>query len=162
MGSRAWKTIFVAIFSLMALIYAVQNVANLNGGMYASFAYVLGQADHVAYANSVVPAISHPLMIWLPLLLVLALEFISGGLMALGALAMWRTRNASSEQFNASKRHAVNGIGLAIICWFLLFGVMGGALFQMWQTQIGSGSYNGAFQFTVYGLVLFAIVSLED
>jgi hypothetical protein len=32
----------------------------------------------------------------------------------------------------------------------------------MWQTAIGASSYNGAFQLTVYALLLFGLVSLED
>lgn len=162
MDIRSWKIVFVAIFGLAALIYAIQNVANLGGGMYGSFAYVLGQTDHVAYPNSVMPSIENPALIWIPLVLVLALEFLSGTLMLLGAHKMWRAKSGSAADFNQSKGLAVNGIGLAVICWFLLFGVFGGAAYQMWQTQIGLGSFNGAFQFTMYGLVLFVALTLDD
>ncbi|SHG97136.1 DUF2165 family protein [Ferrimonas marina] len=162
MTIRAWKAVFVAIFSAMALIYALQNVANLGGGMYASFAYVLGQADHAAYPESIFPAIHSPLLIWFALLTVLLLEFACAGLTGLGAWRMWRARQASGSDFRTACLPALNGLGVAVLVWMLLFGTFGGALFQMWQNQVGSGSANGAFQLTVYALLLFGLLSMPE
>ena len=162
MNIRSWKTIFTAIFGLLILIYALQNVANINGGMYASFEYVLNQADHAAYPESVIPAITPPALIWGVLLLVLGLEFACAVFIGIGSWNMWKQRDASAADFGAAKKHAMNGLGLAVIVWFLLFGTFGAAAFQMWQTAIGASSYNGAFQLTVYALLLFGLVSLED
>ena len=162
MNIRIWKTIFTAIFSLLVFAYAAQNVANISGGMYASFVYVLIQADHVAYAESVVPAITHPALIWTTLVFVLVLEFASAALTAVGAWQMWQHRAASAQDFASAKQHALNGFGIAVIVWLLLFGTFGAAVFQMWQTTIGAGSFNGAFQLTVYALLLFGLISISD
>ncbi|MBT8444321.1 MAG: DUF2165 domain-containing protein [Gammaproteobacteria bacterium] len=162
MNIRAWKIIFSAIFSLLVLSYAAQNVANITGGMFASFAYVLSQADHAAYPESVVPAITQPTLIWAALLLVLFLEFICGTLVAVGAWNMWKYRTGTSAEFRAAKTHALNGFGAGVIVWLLFFGTFGAAIFQMWQTEIGTSSFNGAFQLTVYSLLLFGLISLED
>jgi predicted small integral membrane protein len=162
MNTRVWKTGFTAIFGLLALSYAVQNVANLTGGMYGSFAYVLGQADHVAYPRSAVPAITQPGLIWAALTVVLLLEFICAALALLGAWTMWQHRHESRDAFRLAKRHALNGFGVGVVVWLFLFGTLGAAVFQMWQTDIGAASYNGAFQFAVYGLLLFGLVSLDD
>ena len=162
MNIRSWKTIFVAIFSLLALFYAIQNVANLSGAMYASFAYVLSQADHTAYPESVVPAITQPVLIWAALACVLFLEFLCAALTGYGAWRMWQSREESASEFAAAKRHALNGLGVGVVVWFLLFGGFAAALFQMWQTAIGSSSFMGAFQFTVYALLLFGLLCMED
>lgn len=162
MSIRSWKTLFTAIFSLLIFSYAVQNVANLTGGMYASFAYVLGQADHVAYPQSVMPAITHPAVIWTVLSIVLLLEFLGAALTGLGAWRMWKRRDGTASEFATAKRHGLNGLGVAVIVWFLLFGTFGAAVFQMWQTEIGAGSFNGAFQLTVYALLLFGLLSSPD
>lgn len=162
MNIRVWKIIFTAIFSLLVFSYAVQNVANITGGMFASFAYVLSQADHAAYPESVMPAINQPPLIWAVLLLVLVLEFICGTLVALGAWNMWKYRAGTSAEFRTAKIHALNGFGAGVVVWLLLFGTFGAALFQMWQTEIGASSFNGAFQLTVYSLLLFGLISLED
>lgn len=162
MSIRSWKSVFTAIFSVLVLSYAVQNVANLTGGMYSSFTYVLSQADHVAYPESVVPAVTQPVLIWMVLLSVLVLEFVCVAFTSFGAWDMWRHRKASSSEFTAAKKHALNGLGIAVVIWFLLFGTFGAALFQMWQTEIGSSSFNGAFQLTVYGLLLFGLISTDE
>ena len=162
MNSRAWKSIFTAIFGLLALFYALQNVANITGGMYASFEYVLGQADHLAYPESFVPAVTHPALVWATLFAVLILEFVFAALSGIGAWNMWRIRGGTADEFGASKKHALNGLGVTVIVWFLMFGTLGSAAFQMWQTEIGGGSFNGAFQLSVYALLLFGLVSMDD
>jgi len=162
MNTRLWKTAFAAIFCLLVLSYAVQNVANITGGMYASFAYVLSQAEHTAYPESAMPAITQPFLIWVVLLAVLALEFACAALTGIGAWSMWQHRNGSSDEFAAAKRHALNGLGVAVVVWLLMFGTFGAAVFQMWQTVIGASSFNGAFQLTVYALLLFGLISLDD
>ena len=52
------------------------------------------------------------------------------------------------------------GAGTAMVVWFGGFVVIGGALFQMWQTRVGTGSFEGAF---IYGatsaLVLLFVYS---
>jgi predicted small integral membrane protein len=162
MTIRAWKAAFTAIFFLLVLSYAVQNVANITGGMYSSFAYVLSQSDHLAYPKSVVPAITQPLLIWATLLVVLALEFTCAALTGYGAWSMWKNRNGTTAEFTSAKKQALNGVGVAVIIWFLFFGAFGAAVFQMWQTEIGASSFNGAFQITIYGLILFGLLSIED
>ncbi len=153
---------FSAIFGVMVLLYAIQNVANITGGMYASFQYVLGQSDHVAYPASVVPPLTHPVWIWMALTLVLVLEFACGAFVLLGAWKMWMARAGTNEEYRAAKRYALNGFGIGVVVWFLLFGALGGAAFQMWQTEIGASSFNGAFQLVVYSLLLFGLVSMDE
>jgi predicted small integral membrane protein len=162
MSVRIWKIVFTAIFSLLVFAYAVQNVANISGGMYSSFVYVLSQADHVAYPESVVPAITNPALIWATLSAVLVLEFASAALTAFGAWQMWQHRKSNAGEFASAKRHALNGFGVAVVVWLLFFGTFGAAVFQMWQTTLGAGSFNGAFQYTVYALLLFALVGSEE
>ena len=162
MTIRAWKAVFTAIFFLLVVSYAVQNVANMTGGMYSSFAYVLSQSDHLAYPESAVPAITQSWLIWSILLIVLALEFACAALTGYGAWNMWTCREGTPSEFATAKKHALNGLGVAVVVWFLLFGTFGAAVFQMWQTEIGAGSFNGAFQLTVYALILFGLLSVED
>ncbi len=95
MQIRLLKTIFVAIIALLCLAYATQNIVNLDAA-YASFAYVMSNADHAAYAKSFMPAISSPALLWIALVLVVAFEFLAGLLAARGALSMWSARNASA------------------------------------------------------------------
>jgi len=161
MAIRLLKIVFVAFISLLCLFYASQNVANLDA-CYQAFAYVMGRVDHQIYPDSIFPAIQNPGLIWLVLSLVVALEFTAGFIAAKGAWDLWRVRNAPAAEFNGAKTYALVGCGMGIVVWLGLFAVLGGALFQMWQTAIGGGSMDDAFQFFVACALIFLIVNSAD
>ncbi len=161
MAIRLLKIVFVALISLLCLFYASQNVANLDA-CYQAFAYVMGRADNQIYPDSIFPAIQNPVLIWLVLGLVVGLEFTAGFIAAKGAWDLWRVRNAPAAEFNEAKTYALVGCGMGIVVWLGLFAVFGGALFQMWQTDIGEGSMDGAFQFFVACALIFLIVNSAD
>ena len=161
MAIRLLKIAFVASISLLCLIYAAQNVANLEA-CYQAFAYVLGQADHLVYPDSVFPAIQSSLITWLALTLIISLEFAAGLLAAKGVWDLWVVRKAPAEDFNGAKIYALLGCGMGIVVWLGFFAVFGGALFQMWQTEAGGASMDDAFQFFTARALVFLIVSSAD
>ncbi len=161
MTIRILKTIFVALIALLCLVYAGQNIANLEMA-YQSLAYVMSNVDHATYGDSFIPAVSSPVLIWAALLLVVGLEFVAGFLSMKGAVDMWSARNASPETFSKAKKFALFGSGLGVIVWLGLFGVVGGAVFQMWQTEIGNASMAGAFQLFASCAFVFIIVSMAE
>jgi len=143
---RYLKIVFVIFISLVCLFYAGQNVANLNA-CYQAFAYVMSMADHQAYPDSFFPAIQNPALIWLTLVLIVTLEFAAGLLAAKGAWDLWSARKAPAT---------------GIVVWMGLFGAVGGALFQMWETDAGSHSLEGAFQIFGACAFTFLIVNMAD
>ncbi len=161
MAIRHLKIIFVASISLMCLFYAAQNVANLDA-CYQAFAYVLGKTDHQVYPDSIFPAVQNPAVIWLMVTIVVTLEFAAGLLSAKGVWDLWGARKASAANFNGAKTYALIGCSVGIVVWLGLFAVFGGALFQMWQTEIGGGSMEDAFQFFVACAFIFLIVNSPD
>ena len=161
MNVRLHKTIFVAIIALLCLAYATQNIVNLDAA-YAAFAYVMSNVDHVAYPKSFMPAISSPALLWIALIIVVATEFLAGIFAAAGAWSMFSARNASAEEFQRAKKLALTGCALGVIVWLGFFGTFGAAFFQMWQTEIGTGSMDGAFQYFVSCALVFMIVSMSD
>lgn len=161
MTIRHLKAVFVLIIALLALIYAIQNVVNLEA-CYQTFVYVFSQLDHTAYAASFVPPLTHPAIVWPALIVVVGLEFLTGLLAARGAWDLWAARRAPANTFNGAKTYALLGCGTGIIVWLGLFAVFGGALFQMWQTDIGRGSLESAFQFFGACALVFLIVVQPD
>ena len=161
MPIRYFKILFVVFIALLCLFYAGQNVANLDA-CYQAFAYVLSRADHQVYPDSIFPALQSGTLIWLVLASVVSLEFLAGLLAAKGAWDMWSARNGSAELFNAAKTYALLGCGTGIVVWLGMFAVFGGALFQMWQTEIGAGSLGDAFQFFAACAFVFLIVNTAD
>ena len=154
MPVRYLKILFVAIGALMALIYVGQNFANYEAA-HQSIMYVMSGADHEAYPASFGPKFSNPVMGWIALCLIFGLELVTGLVLAGGAWNMWRARAADAATFKSSLTVAQIGCGLGVLVWFGLFGVVGAAFFQMWQTAIGDGSMNGAFQiFMSYAVTL--------
>ena len=49
-----------------------------------------------------------------------------------------------------------------MVVWFGLFGVIGGAYFQMWQTEIGALSLEGAFQYAGMSGIVLLFVNMAD
>lgn len=159
MSVRHIKILLVMCVSLLCLVYATQNVVNINEA-FAAIAYVMGMQDHVVYPSSFVPSVQSPLLVWVALTVVVVLEYTAGALAAKGAYDMWVARGGDAAGFDASKRFALLGAGTGMLVWLGLFGVVGGAMFQMWQTTVGSGSLAGAFQYfgSLALVALFVVV----
>jgi predicted small integral membrane protein len=158
---RHLKVVFVLMIALLALFYAVQNVANLEA-CFGAFAYVMGGVDHAAYPQSFFPKIENAALIWLAVATVIGLELATGLVAAKGAWDLWRARRTPAAVFNGAKTYALAGCGLGLVVWLGLFTVVGGAVFQMWQTEVGSGSLADAATFFIACGLVFVIVSMTD
>lgn len=155
--SRNLKVVLVVFVALMCLMYATQNLVNLNAANFF-VASVVTMDGHSAYPASFGPAINSPFLIWAALAMIIVLEIAAGLVTAKGAFDMWRARTSDAAKFSAAMRFAVLGCGLGLVTWFGLFFVIGGAYFQMWQTELGAGSLNGSFQNSVLiGMILLLL-----
>lgn len=162
MAIRILKIVLVTFVGLQGWFYVAGNIANWESG-FGAVAYVLGMEGHEVYGNPIVPPITSPALVTLVFLTIIAGEFLVGALSLKGAWDLWRARNGEADQFNSAKSFAVLGAGTALVVWFGGFIVLGGALFQMWQTQIGAGSFDDAFVFAVTsGLVLLFVNSPDQ
>ncbi|WOH37747.1 DUF2165 family protein [Thalassotalea fonticola] len=162
MAIRYLKITLILLVALQALIYAIQNVVNIDA-TYQSIAYVISNQDHQAYPFSVGPDVTNPIFIWITLAIVLTCEFSAGIISTLGAYHMWQNRQATSHEFNSAKHYAIIGCLVSMVTWFGLFMVVAAAYFQMWQTAIGDSSYKGAFMiFTASALILVVVSQTDD
>lgn len=161
MPIRILKLVLVGWISLLCLFYAAQNVANLDAA-YAAVAYVFSMQDHAIYPNAFGPAITHPALIWAGLIIIIAMEFAAGLLAAKGAWDLWKARFADSTTFQTAKTYALVGTGLAVMVWLGLFSVIGGAYFQMWQTEAGTSSLTGSFWYLGKAAFVLIFVNMRD
>ena len=161
MAIRYLKMILLICVSLLGLLFAIQNLANLDQA-YATLAYVMSNQDHVAYPNSAFPAITSPILIWAALGAVLVGEFGTWFLAAKGSWDLFTNRNASADGFNAAKTFGILGCGVAVVTWLGLFMVIGGAYFQMWQTQIGTGSWSSSFYMVGASGLVMIFLNMKD
>lgn len=161
MHIRYLKIMFATITSLMALIYVTQNMVNADAA-HEAIIYVMSGADHTVYANSFGPKFSHPVLGWIVIVIIFSLEYATGLLIAKGAWDMLHARNEAPAAFTDSKKWAQIGCGVGVFVWFGLFGVTGAAFFQMWQTPVGTGSMNGAFQYFVSCAITLLFLNQPD
>lgn len=148
MHRRSIKILFAALTGFMALVYVLQNFANLDAA-FQSVMYVMSGKDHAAYANTLFIKPTSSYLGWSAVVLICAGELVAALLLLFGALQMWQSIGASHDDFERSMKFAEIGAATGVLVWLGFFGVLGGAFFQMWQTPIGDGSMRGAFQFFV-------------
>jgi predicted small integral membrane protein len=158
---RYLKIILVVFVGLQGILYVAGNSANWNTGL-DTVAYVLSMEGHEIYGSHIFPPITNQVLVTITFLMILMGELLVGVLSLKGAWDLWEMRKENAHDFNASKTYALLGAGMAMIVWFGGFIVIGGALFQMWQTQIGASSFRDAFVFAATGGFVFLIVSRPD
>jgi len=146
MEHRYLKIALTLSVALLALLYVAHNIVNWSSATGA-IGYVLSQQDHQAYPASLLPPIVSPAVHAIVTGIICVGEVIAGAVSLIGAWRLWSARKADIVAFAAAKRLAVIGTGIAALVWFL-FAVFGGALFQMWQTEVGAASLESAWQFS--------------
>lgn len=158
---RLIKTGIAVFIALFCLFYAAQNLMNLQAA-HGFVGLMASMANHAAYPNHFGPAITSPALVWLMLFIIIAGEIFAGLLAARGAANMWQARNGDAEAFNAAKTYAVAACGVAILVWFGIFSAIGGAYFQMWQTEAGVTPLMHASTFSIQFAALWVVLTLKD
>jgi predicted small integral membrane protein len=161
MAIRYLKTVLLALVALLALLYAGQNLVNLDAALQA-VAYVMRMEDHAIYARSLGPAVDSPALAAAALSAIITGEVVAGVLAARGCWDLWKARRAPAATFLAAKSWGLLGCGIGLVVWMGLFGVVGGAYFQMWQTPAGSASLGGAFQYQAMCAFVLLFVNMPD
>jgi len=158
---RLLKCLIVLAAAMLCIFYAANNVANINN-MYGVLSYVLGNQEHVVYPSSFGPSITMPALIWAAMIAVLIGEFGAGALALKGSWDLFRARRKSADDFQKAKTTALIACLVGVITWYGLFMAIGGAYFQMWQTEIGMASQADAFRFAAMLGILFLVVQSRD
>lgn len=161
MAIRYLKILLTTFIALLGLIYATQNMVNLDAA-YGVISTVAGMEGHNYYTNSLGPAITSPFLIWMTIAIIIGSEYLVGLFAAKGAWDLWQARSGTAETFNKAKQFALLGGGMALFVWFGLFGVIGGAYFQMWQTELGQLSLEGAFQYGGASALATLFIYMKD
>ena len=161
MSIRYLKITLVVFVGLSGLLFVAGNIANWNAGLEL-VRHVLSMEGHEIYGSHIFPPVTNPALVTIAYLIILAGESLVGVLSLKGAWDLWSARRGSADAFNAAKKYAVLGTGMAMVVWFGGFVVIGGVLFQMWQTQIGHGSFADAFVFAASGALVLLFVSRPD
>ena len=158
---RMLKILLVLFIGLHGLIYALQNLVNLDQA-HAALGYVLSNEGHEVYPGSMFFAVTSPMLHWAALWLVILGEFAIGYFGIKGAWDMFAARKDNVEQFHAAKSNGVIAAALALFVWFGLFMTFGAAFFQMWQTELGAGSMEGSFMYSMASAITMMFVCVTQ
>lgn len=155
---RYIKSALALITGLFALILVLQNFMNMEAA-HGALHYVVSNQEHNYYPDSLFPTISSTAVSWGVLYFVCAMELAAGVVTVYGALVLFKNAKYKNEVFEASAKWAEIGCLLVVVVWFGLFMVGGGAVFQMWQTELGAGSFDDAFKIATMGLLTLLYIS---
>jgi predicted small integral membrane protein len=137
MAIRYLKIILIVFVGMQGWLYVAGNLFNWSSAL-EFVGYVLAMVEHEFYGTHIFPSVTHPVLVTLALLVIVTGEFMVGALSFKGAWDLWQVRKADAKQFDSAKTFAILGAGTAMLVWLGGFVVIGGGLFQMWQTQLGA------------------------
>lgn len=153
---------FAVSTGLMVLFYVLQNFANIDAALQ-TIIYVMGGQDHVVYPQSMFFKSTNGTIAMIVLCVICLGELAAALFLLFGSVKMWQCRQGDSGEFRSATRYAEIGAGLGVLVWLGFFGAFGAAFFQMWQTQIGDASMDGAFQyFITCAITLFFLNLAKD
>ena len=161
MAIRVLKIVLVVFVGLQGWFYVAGNLANWDSG-WGAVGYVLGMEGHEIYGRHIFPPITNPALVTIAFLGIIFGEFLVGALSLTGAWHLWRARHGDADAFNSAKTFAILGAGMGMVVWLGGFVVVGGGLFQMWQTQVGTGSFEGAFIYGATSALVLLFVNNPD
>jgi predicted small integral membrane protein len=157
---RLSKIVLLASIALFATLVAFGNVTDYR----TNFAFV----EHVLRMDTVFPdtsigwrAIHSPALHHVAYVLIIAVEAVTAALCWIGAVAMWRARNAPAAAFNRSKKWGIVGLTLGFVLWQVGFMSIGGEWFGMWMSQTWNG-IESAFRFFITITVVLVWVGMAD
>ena len=119
---RIFKALLVALIGLTALMYAIQNLADVGAMRQQMDA---GQSREVSQAVS-----------WAGFAVVTLLQLTLSATALKGAWELFAARKSPADQFREAKTTAVWAGGLSLLSWFTLALMVGAGLFG-WGTDSG-------------------------
>jgi predicted small integral membrane protein len=160
MTVRIAKVLLVGALAAYAFIVAYDNVVDYESN-YQFVRHVLSM-DTTFPDNALMHRAITNESVWSAVYaLIIACEWLTCVLLAIGALALLVRLRAPAAMFNRAKVWAIAGLIVGFGLWFFGFLVVAGEYFAMWQSQTWNGQ-QAAFRIAVVVLAILIFVSLPD
>jgi len=157
---RIAKILLVGALASYAFIVAYNNIVDY-GSNYQFVRHVLSM-DTTFPDNALIHRAITNERVWSKVYaLIIAWEWLTSALLAIGALALLVRLRAPAAIFNRAKTWAVAGLLAGFGLWFFGFLVVAGEYFAMWQSQTWNGQ-EAAFRLTMIILGVLIFVSLSE
>jgi predicted small integral membrane protein len=158
--TRLAKVAVIAALAAFALVVAYDNVVDY-GSNYEFVKHVLSM-DTTFPGNALKNrAITDPSVWAAAYALIIAVEALTGVLLAIGALLLQVRLAAPAAAFNRAKACAMAGLTVGFGLWFFGFLVVAGEYFAMWQSTAWNGQA-AAFRISMAILGTMILVGLPD
>ena len=157
---RLSKVAMIAALAAYALMVAYDNIVDY-GSNYDFVKHVLSM-DTTFPSNALRQRAISDESIWrLAYELIIGIEWLTGVLLTIGALALLHRLGAPAQAFNRAKVWAIAGLTAGFGLWFFGFMVIAGEYFAMWQSNVWNGQ-EAAFRIATEILGVLVFVSLPD
>ena len=160
MIGRLSKMLMCLALAAFAGIAAFDNVADYAIN-FESVQHVLSMHTTFPHNALMSRAITRPSLWHLGYALIIGGEAVTAALFLAAALALWRTRQAATGDFQAAKRWAQAAAAAGFLVWFVGFEIVGGEWFAMWESPHWNGQ-EAAFRFYMTMLVVLIFVNQPD
>jgi len=157
---RIAKVLLVGALAAYAFIVAYDNIVDY-GSNYEFVRHVLSM-DTTFPNNALMHRAITNENIWsAAYALIIACEWLTCVILAIGAIVLLARLRAPAAVFNRAKSWTVAGLAVGFGLWFFGFLVVAGEYFAMWQSQTWNGQ-DAAFRLTVVILGVLIFVALPD
>ena len=157
---RIAKILLVGALASYAFIVAYNNIVDY-GSNYQFVRHVLSM-DTTFPDNALIHRAITNERVWSKVYaLIIAWEWLTSALLAIGALALLVRLRAPAAIFNRAKTWAVAGLLAGFGLWFFGFLVVAGEYFAMWQSQTWNGQ-EAAFRLTMVIIGVLIFVGLPE
>jgi predicted small integral membrane protein len=158
---RSLKIVAALFIGLIGSLAFLDNLFNITSAQ--SFVSAVISAPEQPYYKVFGPTFGSAWQGWTGLFVIMAGELAAGLLGFIGAFHLLKNKAASSAEFESAKVLAICGGAIGVFVWYGFFIVVGELYFNMWQTDVGLGSVNGAFRYgTVCAVLMFFIAMRND
>jgi predicted small integral membrane protein len=158
--TRLTKIAMIAALAVFALIVAYDNIIDY-GSNYEFVKHVLSMDTTFAGNTLRSRAIADETVWHAAFALIIAVEAVTGLVLAFAALVLLSCLKSPAAVFNRAKVLATAGLAIGFGLWFFGFLVIAGEYFAMWQSKVWNGQ-EAAFRITAIILGVLIYLSMPD
>jgi len=157
---RSLKIAAAILIGLIGTLAFANNLFNLPAAHGAVSAVI--SAPEQPYYKIIGPTFESAWHGWLALTIIMTGELATGILGFIGASRMMAGKSLDAENFQQTKTFAIAGGMVGAMVWYGMFITVGELYFNMWQTEIGLGSVEGAFRYGTVCAVMAMFIAMRN
>jgi predicted small integral membrane protein len=158
---RIAKLIVVGGVGMLCLLVTINNI-NDYGANFKFVLHVMKMDDGLPGTHLVYRSIRQEAIYHFSFVLIIVMEAVTAFCCLKGGWQMYRHLKMTAIDFHESKRWAVYGLIFGIFIWFIIFQVIAGEWFAMWQNATWNGLYSADRILTFITISLLILLQRED